>query len=87
MCRCPETQCRAWNTFTLSSPSLVHSKFQEKRSLVLRTLTCTDGSTVIEHLEVLDGDTRKLSHVLLTDTPFRNCLATMAICGQYVNWL
>ncbi len=45
----------------------------------LRTLTSADGSTILERLEVLDGDTRQLTYALLTDTPFRNCLTTMAV--------
>ena len=45
----------------------------------LRTLTSADGSLVVERLEALDGDTRQLSYALLTDTPFRNCLTTMAV--------
>ena len=45
----------------------------------LRTLTNADGSTVVERLEALDGDARQLSYALLTDTPFSNCLTTMAI--------
>ncbi len=45
----------------------------------LRTLTSADGSTVVERLEVLDEDTHRLSYALLTDTPFLNCLTTMAL--------
>jgi hypothetical protein len=45
----------------------------------LRTLTSADGSTVIERLETLDESARQLSYTLLTDTPFRNCLTTMAV--------
>jgi hypothetical protein len=45
----------------------------------LRTLTSVDGSTIIERLEVLDGDDRQLSYALLTDTPFQNCLTTMEV--------
>jgi len=45
----------------------------------LRTLTSADGSTVIERLDALDGDTRQLSYALLTDTPFRDCLTTMVV--------
>jgi len=44
-----------------------------------RTLTSTDGSTIIERLETLDGATHRLSYALLTDTPFRNCLTTMQV--------
>ena len=45
----------------------------------VRTLTSTDGSTIIERLETLDGATHRLSYALLTDTPFRNCLTTMLV--------
>ncbi len=46
---------------------------------VLRTLTSTDGSTIIERLEMRDESVHRLSYALLTDTPFRNCLTTMTI--------
>ena len=45
----------------------------------LRTLTYADGSTLIERLEILDEETQQLSYALLTDTPFGNCLTTMAV--------
>jgi hypothetical protein len=45
----------------------------------LRTLTGADGSTIVERLESLDGAALQLSYALLTDTPFRNCLTTMAV--------
>jgi len=45
----------------------------------LRTLTSADGSTIIERLEALDKVTHRLSYALLTDTPFRNCLTTIAV--------
>lgn len=44
-----------------------------------RTLTYTDGSTVIERLEVLSAPAHQLSYLLLADTPFRNCLTTMTV--------
>ncbi len=44
-----------------------------------RTLTSTDGSTIVERLEELDKVTRRLSYALLTDTPFRDCLTTMQV--------
>jgi hypothetical protein len=44
-----------------------------------RTLTSADGSTIVERLEALDKVTYRLSYALLTDTPFRNCLTTMAV--------
>ena len=45
----------------------------------LRTLTSTDGSTIVERLESLDGAAYRLSYALLTDTPFRDCLTTMTV--------
>ena len=45
----------------------------------LRTLTSADGSTVVERLEALDGYAHQMSYTLLTDTPFGNCLTTMAV--------
>jgi hypothetical protein len=44
-----------------------------------RTLTSADGSTIVERLVALDGAAHQLSYGLLTDTPFRNCLTTMAL--------
>ena len=46
---------------------------------VLRTLTSADGSAMVERLETLDGASQRLSYALLTDTPFSNCLTTMAV--------
>ncbi len=45
----------------------------------LRTLTSADGSAIVERLETLDGASQRLSYALLTDTPFSNCLTTMAV--------
>ena len=45
----------------------------------LRTLTSADGSAIVERLETLDAASQRLSYALLTDTPFRNCLTTMAV--------
>ena len=45
----------------------------------LRVLTSIDGSTVVERLETLDAMAQRLSYVLLTDTPFCNCLTSMAL--------
>jgi len=45
----------------------------------LRTLTYTDGGTIVERLESLDAAARRLSYALLTDTPFRDCVTTMAV--------
>jgi len=45
----------------------------------LRTLTSPDGSTIVERLETLDEASHQLSYVLLTDTPFCNCVTTMTV--------
>ncbi len=45
----------------------------------LRTLTSADGSAIVERLERLDPASQRLSYALLTDTPFSNCLTTMAV--------
>ena len=45
----------------------------------LRTLTYADGSTIVERLAALDEGAQRLSYALLTDTPFANCLTTMAV--------
>ena len=44
-----------------------------------RKLTNADGSTIVERLEEVDEAAHRLSYVLLTDTPFRNCRTTMAV--------
>ncbi len=53
----------------------------------LRTLTSTDGSTSVERLAALDATALRLSYALLTDTPFADCLTTMALrdLGPYSN--
>lgn len=45
----------------------------------LRTLTSADGSTIVERLETLDEIALRLSYALLTDTPFGDCLTSMAV--------
>ena len=45
----------------------------------LRTLTSADGSAIVERLETLDAASQRLSYALLTDTPFSDCLTTMAV--------
>ena len=45
----------------------------------LRTLTSADGSTIVERLAALDAAAHRLSYALLTDTPFCDCLTTMAL--------
>jgi hypothetical protein len=49
------------------------------------TLTSADGSTNVERLETLDGAAYRLSYVLRTDTPFRNCFTTMALSDPGAN--
>ena len=44
-----------------------------------RTLTSADGSTIIERLTARDAAAQRLSYVLLTDTPFADCLTTMML--------
>ena len=55
----------------------------------LRTLTSADGSAIVERLETLDAVTQRLSYALLTDTPFADCLTTMALrdLGSYLTEL
>lgn len=45
----------------------------------LRTLTSADGSTIVERLAALDATALRLSYALLTDTPFADCLTTLAL--------
>jgi len=45
----------------------------------LRTLTFSDGSVIVERLEMIDEKGHRLSYTLLSDTPFGNCLTTMAL--------
>jgi len=45
----------------------------------LRTLTSADGSAIVERLEALDEVTYRLSYALLTDTPFADCLNSLAL--------
>ena len=45
----------------------------------LRVLTSVNGSTVVERLDTLDAMAQRLSYALLTDTPFGNCLTSMAL--------
>jgi hypothetical protein len=45
----------------------------------LRRLTHVDGSTILERLETLDEANHRLSYALLTDTPFHDCVTTVAV--------
>ena len=45
----------------------------------LRKLTSADGSAIVERLAVLDAAAHRLSYAMLTDTPFCDCLTTMAL--------
>jgi len=58
---------------------VVQCKVEGEGIGALRTLTSADGSTIVERLESLDEGTRQLSYALLTDTPFCNCLTTVAV--------
>ena len=55
----------------------------------LRTLTSADGSTIIERLTERDAAAKRLSYALLTDTPFADCLTTIALrdLGPYITEL
>ena len=44
-----------------------------------RTLTSVDGSVIVERIEALDEAAHYLSYILLTDTPFGDCLTTMMV--------
>jgi len=44
-----------------------------------RTLTSFGDGTLIERLETLDAAAQQLSYALLTDTPFGDCLTTIAV--------
>ena len=45
----------------------------------LRTLTYLDGSVIVERLETIDEALQRLSYILLSDTPFGNCLTNMTL--------
>ncbi len=45
----------------------------------LRRLASADGSIIVERLEVLDTAAYRLSYALLINSPFRNCLTSMAL--------
>ncbi len=47
-----------------------------------RTLTGADGSMIVERLETLEHDSRRLSYRLLSDTPFRACLTTLSVLAR-----
>ena len=44
-----------------------------------RTLISADGSIIVERLEMVDEAIHRLSYILLTNTPFRNCLTTVTV--------
>ena len=44
-----------------------------------RILTSADGSTIVERLVSLDSPAHRLSYLLLSDTPFRECLTTVSV--------
>ena len=45
----------------------------------VRTLSYADGSVIVERWETLDEAAHRLSYALLSDTPFRDCLATLTV--------
>ena len=58
---------------------VVHCTLEGEGVGARRTLTYQDGSNIVERLEALDEAAQQLSYALLTDTPFDNCLTTMAL--------
>ena len=44
-----------------------------------RTLIGVDGGVIVERLEALDETARRLSYVLLSDTPFGDCMTTLGV--------
>ena len=60
-------------------PGVVNCLFDGADVGARRTLTNADGSTIVERLEVLDEVNHRLCYALLTDTPFDNCLTTIAV--------
>ena len=57
----------------------VHCTVEGEGIGALRTLINSDGGMIIERLEAQDPNAQRLSYGLLTDTPFRNCVTTMAL--------
>lgn len=45
----------------------------------LRTLVSANGDRIVERLVVLDDEQYRLSYALLSNTPFRDCVTTMAV--------
>ena len=60
-------------------PGVVNCTVEGEGVGALRTLINADGSTIVERLEALDEITHRLSYVLLTDTPFRDCVTTVTV--------
>jgi hypothetical protein len=58
---------------------IVHCTVEGVGVGALRSLTSADGSVIVERLEVLDETAYRLSYVLMTDTPFRDCLTTVRV--------
>jgi hypothetical protein len=58
---------------------VAHCTVQGAGTGALRTLTYLDGSVIVERLETVDQATHCLSYNLISDTPFGNCLTTMAL--------
>ena len=70
-------------------PGVVACTVAGERIGALRTLTSADGSMIVERLAALDATALRLSYALLTDTPFADCLTTMALrdLGSYLTEL
>lgn len=47
----------------------------------LRTLVSANGDRIVERLVLLDAEQYRLSYALLSNTPFRDCVTTMAVHG------
>ena len=70
---------------------VTHCTMQGNGVGALRILTYVDGSVILERLETVDQAMHCLSYRLLNDTPFGNCLTTMALRAltadqSEVNW-
>ena len=50
---------------------VINCTIESQGIAALRTLTYTDGSTIIQRLQTLDDAAYRLSYALLGDTPFR----------------
>ena len=60
-------------------PGVVNCMSDGAKIRARRTLTNADGSMIVERLEALDEVNHRLRYALLSDTPFDNCLTTIAV--------